>query len=511
MTFHGHVDEEAIPATYRRFDVLAVPSVPMPGWLEQFGRVVVEAQASGIPVVASASGALPDVVGEAGLLVPPRDPGRPPRRAGPAARRARTLGAACGERASTAPAATRGTSVAEAQMDLYRTAAGAPARPDYRTGTPAPRGPPVGRWPSSATDRPGRGPPGGRRGRASGEPLLLAVAQGASHRGRRSAGSRPRRTSAARRRLGVTGWEEEPVLAHGLEVGAAGGRHHGDAVGHGLDHREPERLGRSAGPGRRTPRASSASVSATCADEIHAARDAELARPGRSSAGSEGPGAGHHQPPAPVGPVRCSAKARIPTSGAFSASRRCSITTVGAASGAWGRSATPLGITREGAVTASATNWLMAMSQTMDRTGHRGPGPGPDVLDPRSAGEVPGGHDGGPVEGSGQPGRALGRGHVDVDEVGGAGRRPGPRPPTAGTGPAGWVDARAAKLGPHPAGVPADGEHLVAAAGQLVGHLADVALHPGEGVGDHHVDRPDSGRSGRSSSAAASTRQGPCR
>ncbi len=71
MRFHGHVDEEAIPGTYRGFDVLAVPSVPMPGWLEQFGRVVVEAQASGIPVVASASGALPDVVGEAGLLVPP--------------------------------------------------------------------------------------------------------------------------------------------------------------------------------------------------------------------------------------------------------------------------------------------------------------------------------------------------------------------------------------------------------------------------------------------------------
>jgi len=73
VTFHGHVEEAAMPDTYRRFDVLAVPSVPMPGWLEQFGRVVVEAQASGIPVVASASGALPDVVGEDGLLVPPRD------------------------------------------------------------------------------------------------------------------------------------------------------------------------------------------------------------------------------------------------------------------------------------------------------------------------------------------------------------------------------------------------------------------------------------------------------
>jgi glycosyltransferase involved in cell wall biosynthesis len=74
VTFHGHVDEDAVPEVYRRFDVLAVPSVPTPGWVEQFGRVAVEAQASGVPVVASASGALPDVVGQAGVLVPPDDP-----------------------------------------------------------------------------------------------------------------------------------------------------------------------------------------------------------------------------------------------------------------------------------------------------------------------------------------------------------------------------------------------------------------------------------------------------
>ncbi|MGO8871931.1 MAG: glycosyltransferase family 4 protein [Acidimicrobiales bacterium] len=73
VTFHGFVREDEVPEVYRRFDVLAVPSVPLAGWIEQFGRVVVEAQASGVPVVASASGALPDVVGQDGLLVPPGD------------------------------------------------------------------------------------------------------------------------------------------------------------------------------------------------------------------------------------------------------------------------------------------------------------------------------------------------------------------------------------------------------------------------------------------------------
>jgi glycosyltransferase involved in cell wall biosynthesis len=74
VAFHGHVDETMLPAVYSTFDVLAVPSIPVPGSLEQFGRAVVEGQAAGVPSVASASGALPDVVGGAGLLVPPGDP-----------------------------------------------------------------------------------------------------------------------------------------------------------------------------------------------------------------------------------------------------------------------------------------------------------------------------------------------------------------------------------------------------------------------------------------------------
>jgi glycosyltransferase involved in cell wall biosynthesis len=74
VTFHGHVDEAALVELFPTFDVLAVPSVTTDSWVEQFGRVVVEGQASGVPVVASDSGALPDVVGATGLLVPPEDP-----------------------------------------------------------------------------------------------------------------------------------------------------------------------------------------------------------------------------------------------------------------------------------------------------------------------------------------------------------------------------------------------------------------------------------------------------
>jgi len=41
---------------------------------EQFGRVIIEAQACGIPVIGSACGAIPDVVGEGGWIVPEQDP-----------------------------------------------------------------------------------------------------------------------------------------------------------------------------------------------------------------------------------------------------------------------------------------------------------------------------------------------------------------------------------------------------------------------------------------------------
>jgi glycosyltransferase involved in cell wall biosynthesis len=59
---------EDMREVYARTDVLLFPSQ----WEETAGRVVIEAQLNGIPVVASAVGGVPDQVGEGGILIADR-------------------------------------------------------------------------------------------------------------------------------------------------------------------------------------------------------------------------------------------------------------------------------------------------------------------------------------------------------------------------------------------------------------------------------------------------------
>jgi len=57
-----------MPGIIASLDCLVLPSRTRPNWKEQFGRVLIEAMACGVPVVGSTSGELPNVIGEAGCL-----------------------------------------------------------------------------------------------------------------------------------------------------------------------------------------------------------------------------------------------------------------------------------------------------------------------------------------------------------------------------------------------------------------------------------------------------------
>lgn len=71
--FLDFIPYDEIPDVHRLFDVLILPSYPTMWWQEQFGMVLAEAMACGKPVISTQSGSIPEVVGDAGILIPPGD------------------------------------------------------------------------------------------------------------------------------------------------------------------------------------------------------------------------------------------------------------------------------------------------------------------------------------------------------------------------------------------------------------------------------------------------------
>lgn len=73
VRFLPAVANEQVPAVLRSIDVLVLPSRRVEGWQEQFGRILTEGMAAGCTVIGSTCGAIPDVIGDAGLLFPQND------------------------------------------------------------------------------------------------------------------------------------------------------------------------------------------------------------------------------------------------------------------------------------------------------------------------------------------------------------------------------------------------------------------------------------------------------
>lgn len=73
VRFVSGVPQREVPEILSCFDILAVPSLTMPHWKEQFGRVIIEGMACGVALIGSSSGEIPYVIDDAGLVTPEGD------------------------------------------------------------------------------------------------------------------------------------------------------------------------------------------------------------------------------------------------------------------------------------------------------------------------------------------------------------------------------------------------------------------------------------------------------
>jgi glycosyltransferase involved in cell wall biosynthesis len=68
VVFTGAINFDLVPEYFQQMDMLVLPTETTKRIREQFGRVLVEAMASGVPVIGSTCGAIPEVIGDAGLV-----------------------------------------------------------------------------------------------------------------------------------------------------------------------------------------------------------------------------------------------------------------------------------------------------------------------------------------------------------------------------------------------------------------------------------------------------------
>jgi L-malate glycosyltransferase len=70
LIHHSAVRNEEIPKHLAQLDTLVLPSRTSEEWVEQFGHILIEAMAAGVPVLGSSSGEIPHVIQHAGRIFP---------------------------------------------------------------------------------------------------------------------------------------------------------------------------------------------------------------------------------------------------------------------------------------------------------------------------------------------------------------------------------------------------------------------------------------------------------
>jgi glycosyltransferase involved in cell wall biosynthesis len=70
----GALPPDEIPKVWAELDIVVLPSRALPTWAEPAAHVLAEAMAHEVVVVGTRAGATPEVIGEAGVVVPPDDP-----------------------------------------------------------------------------------------------------------------------------------------------------------------------------------------------------------------------------------------------------------------------------------------------------------------------------------------------------------------------------------------------------------------------------------------------------
>jgi glycosyltransferase involved in cell wall biosynthesis len=73
VSYVGLLNRDALWRFYAAMDCLVVPSLTTPTWKEQFGAVLADGMALGVPLIGSDSGGIPEAIGPAGIVVPEGD------------------------------------------------------------------------------------------------------------------------------------------------------------------------------------------------------------------------------------------------------------------------------------------------------------------------------------------------------------------------------------------------------------------------------------------------------